>query len=57
MSRVIVDSRNSKKDYYLPTTEARRLYQEGRLAIDLTNSKSNNVIYTEPTVCNTRIAR
>lgn len=38
MSKVIPDSRDASKDYWIPTTEAVRLYSEGKLDKDLTNS-------------------
>jgi hypothetical protein len=37
-SRVVVDSRDGSKDKFIPTLIARKLYDEGRLAIDMTNS-------------------
>jgi hypothetical protein len=37
-SRVIVDSRDGRLDRFIPTSIARKLYEEGRLAIDVTNS-------------------
>lgn len=35
--RVIVDPRDARKDEFLPASEARRLYNEGKLAYDITN--------------------
>ena len=37
-SKVIVDSRDGSKDKFIPTAIARKLYDEGKLAIDTTNS-------------------
>ena len=37
-SRVIVDSRDGSKDKFIPTKIARELYEQGKLAIDVTNS-------------------
>jgi len=38
ISRIVVDTRDASKDYFVPTEHAVRLYKEGRLFIDLTNS-------------------
>jgi hypothetical protein len=36
--RVIRDSRDAKRDYFIPWNEAKRLYEANKLAYDLTNS-------------------
>lgn len=35
--RVIRDSSNADKDYWIPHEEAKRRYEQGTLAIDITN--------------------
>jgi len=42
-SRVIVDSRDGRLDKFIPTSVARKLYDEGKLAIDVTNSVNERV--------------
>jgi hypothetical protein len=37
-SRVIVDSRDGRLDRFIPTEIARKLYNDGKLAVDVTNS-------------------
>ena len=37
-ARVVRDSRDGNKDVFIPRATARRLYNEGKLAIDATNS-------------------
>lgn len=37
-SRVIIDSRDGSRDKFIPTSIARKLYDDGKLAIDVTNS-------------------
>ena len=36
--RVIRNPSDASKDYWMPCTEARKLYREGKLKIDLTNN-------------------
>jgi len=38
LSKVIVDSRDGRKDKWIPTKIARELYNSGKLAVDVTNS-------------------
>lgn len=42
-SKVIVDSRDGSKDKFIPTSIARRLFDEGKLAVDTTNSINERV--------------
>lgn len=43
MSRVIINTRDAGTDKWIPTAEAQRMYAEGTLAQDLTNTKSVRV--------------
>jgi hypothetical protein len=36
-ARIVRDARDGRKDYFIPIAEAQRLYNEGKLAIDVTN--------------------
>jgi hypothetical protein len=47
MARVIRDPRNSRMDYFIPADDARRLYEQGKLALDLNNTKPGNPVYME----------
>ena len=47
MARVESDVRDGRRDYYIPKSEAKRLYEEGKLHIDSTNS-INEIVYIEP---------
>ena len=38
VARVIRDSRDAKRDYFIPKREAQRLYLEGKLSWDCTNN-------------------
>lgn len=42
-SKVIVDSRDGRKDKWIPTKIARELYEAGKLAIDVTNSVNERI--------------
>jgi hypothetical protein len=44
--RVITDSRDARRDKFITRHAAQALYEAGKLAIDLTNSRSTYV-YTE----------
>ena len=46
MARIEKDVRDGRRDYYIPKTEARKLYAAGKLYIDLTNSV-NEIVYLE----------
>jgi len=37
--RVIVDPRDASKDRYIPQSEAKALYEQGKLAFDTTNAE------------------
>lgn len=37
MSRIIVDTRDADRDYYLPLAQAKALYEDGKLGFDETN--------------------
>lgn len=43
--RVIPDGRDGSKDYWLDEHEALRLYDEGKLWRDVTNSKPGTPVY------------
>jgi hypothetical protein len=47
MATVERDVRDGRRDYKIPREEAQRLYKEGKLEIDLTNS-INEIVYMEP---------
>jgi hypothetical protein len=47
-ARVIRKSSDSSFDVFIPRTIARQLFNEGKLAIDQTNSKPNEIIYCPP---------
>jgi hypothetical protein len=47
MARVEKDVRDGRRDYYIPKSEAKKLYEEGKLHIDITNS-INEIVYIEP---------
>lgn len=48
-ARVIRLSRNGSLDYFIPRARARQLFDEGKLWIDLTNSKPEDTIYCSQT--------
>lgn len=48
MARIIIDTRDGSKDKFIPRSEARALFENGKLAIDVTNSVYENV-YCYPT--------
>jgi hypothetical protein len=45
MARVIRDPRDGSQDYFIPRTRARELFDEGKLHVDMTNSKEFEVVY------------
>jgi hypothetical protein len=49
MARIIVDTRDASKDKFMPRKEAIIEYNAGRLHVDATNSKDNEIVYTRPT--------
>lgn len=59
MSRVIVNTRDAGTDKWIPTATAQRLYDEGKLAVDLTNTKSVRVYCPTDTTkelpCSTKV--
>ena len=40
--RVIVDPRDGRMDYFLPVEVAKKLYSQGKISIDVTNSEGKN---------------
>jgi hypothetical protein len=45
MARVIRDTRDASRDYFIPRARARELFERGELVIDKTNTKDNEVVY------------
>lgn len=52
--RVCPDSRDASKDYTLPKSEAKALFEAGKLAIDATNSTPTATVYTPPAASSRR---
>jgi hypothetical protein len=44
--RIIVDSRDSRLDLWIPVKMGVELYHDGKLAMDLTNTRDGIVVYT-----------
>lgn len=43
ISRVITDSRDGRTDKFIPAKIARELYEQGKLSIDVTNSRNERI--------------